>query len=97
MSARHRYQSVPHTDDEVHSSTRHVASNPSVATPSSTGPVPSLFPRLPGESEDAYQRRLSRQHISSIVHTLAWCGAALFILYHTDMIRVIMTDSRVNR
>ena len=53
-------------------------------------------PRLPGETDAAYKRRINSAYWSALAHSLGWVLAALAIIYYTDLIDVIRYDQRLN-
>jgi len=54
-------------------------------------------PRLDGESDDDYNRRIRTQHISSLMHSIGWVAAAFAVIYFTDLLNVVRYDQRLNR
>ena len=54
-------------------------------------------PRLVGESDEAYKRRIQVAWVGAMIHSIGWVAAAIAILYFTDMWNVLRYDTRINR
>ena len=54
-------------------------------------------PRLDGETDAAYKRRITTQHLNAIMHSIGWVLAAGAIAYYSDIWNVIRYDQRVNQ
>jgi hypothetical protein len=59
--------------------------------------VEARTPRMDGETDAAYKRRVTTQHINAIIHSIGWVLAALAIIYYTDIWNVVRYDTRVNQ
>lgn len=59
--------------------------------------VESRTPRVPGETDDAFKRRVNVAYVNALLHSVAWVAAALLILYYTDMWNIVRYDTRINQ
>ena len=59
--------------------------------------VEARTPRLDGETDAAFKRRVTTSHLTAIAHSIGWVLAAIGILYYTDIWNVIRYDYRVNQ
>lgn len=58
--------------------------------------VEARTPRLTGETDAAFKRRVTSSHLTAIAHSIGWVLAAIGIGFYTDMWNVIRYDYRVN-
>jgi hypothetical protein len=54
-------------------------------------------PRLAGESDEDFKRRVHSQHLAALAHAVVWVVLAVGVLYYTDMINVVRYDMRINQ
>jgi len=54
-------------------------------------------PRLAGESDEDFKRRVHSQHLAALAHAVVWVLLAVGVLYYTDMINVVRYDVRINQ
>lgn len=59
--------------------------------------VESRTPRVPGETDEAFKRRVNVAYVNALLHSLAWVAAAALILYYTDMWNIVRYDTRINQ
>ena len=59
--------------------------------------VESRTPRVPGETDEAFKRRVNVAYVNALLHSVAWVAAALLILYYTDMWNIVRYDTRINQ
>jgi len=54
-------------------------------------------PRLAGETDDAFRRRVNSAHMGALMHSVVWVLLAGAVLFYTDLFTVVRYDTRVNQ
>lgn len=89
MSASHAYSRV-RTSEPGESE-----SNPLTVNAKDVDPVSVIIPRLPNETDEEYAaRKLSRRR-ESLMHSAGWVIFACIIIYYSQLVTVILEDTRV--